>query len=134
MEEEADMGLKKSLGEHAKYVLALGLALTMVCVSSCGGKTETASYEPQNSMYSLSDVVWQDDFNGRSLNMNDWNYEYHEPGWVNNELQKYVDSKKNIKIVEQGGKEYDYVNNETKTQRIIKKENSLIKNINSEKK
>ncbi len=98
MEEEADMGLKKSLGEHAKYVLALGLVLTMVCVSSCGGKTETASYEPQNSMYSLSDVVWQDDFNGRSLNMNDWNYEYHEPGWVNNELQKYVDSKKNIYV------------------------------------
>ena len=46
----------------------------------------------------------------------------------------YTFLSKNIKIVEQGSKEYDYVNNETKTQRIIKKENSLIKNINSEKK
>ena len=46
----------------------------------------------------------------------------------------YTFLSKNIKIVEQSSKEYDYVNNETKTQRIIKKENSLIKNINSEKK
>ena len=48
--------------------------------------------------YSDADLVWQDDFDGNSLNMNDWNYEYHEPGWVNNELQEYVDSKENIYV------------------------------------
>ena len=41
-------------------------------------------------------LVWEDDFDGTELNMDDWNYEYHEPGWVNNELQEYVDSKENI--------------------------------------
>jgi beta-glucanase (GH16 family) len=43
-------------------------------------------------------VVWEDDFNGTELNTNDWNYEYHAPGWVNNELQQYVDSKDNISV------------------------------------
>ncbi|MBE5875919.1 MAG: glycosyl hydrolase family protein [Lachnospiraceae bacterium] len=41
-------------------------------------------------------LVWMDDFNDAKLNMDDWNYEYHEPGWVNHELQEYVDSEKNI--------------------------------------
>ena len=48
--------------------------------------------------YSESDLVWKDDFDGNSLNLDDWNYEYHEPGWVNNELQEYVDSKENIYV------------------------------------
>jgi hypothetical protein len=41
-------------------------------------------------------LVWEDEFNGNSLNTADWNYEYHEPGWVNQELQKYVDDSQNI--------------------------------------
>ncbi len=90
------MGFVKSVGKYAAVFAAVACVL---CVSSCGGGAkDSAAYEPQNSMYTLDDIVWQDDFNGRSLNMNDWNYEYHEPGWVNNELQKYVDSKKNIYV------------------------------------
>ena len=50
------------------------------------------------SQYTDSDLVWQDDFDGNSLNLDNWNYEYHEPGWVNNELQEYVDSKENIYV------------------------------------
>ena len=56
-----------------------------------------APFFAQNS-YSESDLVWKDDFDGNSLNLDDWNYEYHEPGWVNNELQEYVDSKENIYV------------------------------------
>ncbi|EKQ50387.1 MULTISPECIES: carbohydrate binding domain-containing protein [unclassified Clostridium] len=41
-------------------------------------------------------LIWQDDFNGNELNQNDWSYEKHDPGWVNNELQEYTDSKENI--------------------------------------
>lgn len=47
------------------------------------------------SVYTEKDLVWQDDFNGKKLNMKDWNFEFHEPGWVNAELQSYDDSKKN---------------------------------------
>ena len=41
-------------------------------------------------------LVWQEDFNGNELNQKNWSYEKHDPGWVNNELQEYTDSKENI--------------------------------------
>jgi beta-glucanase (GH16 family) len=40
-------------------------------------------------------LVWEDNFDGTSLNLDDWNVEAHEPGWVNAELQKYVDANEN---------------------------------------
>ncbi len=43
-------------------------------------------------------LVWQDEFNGSSLNTADWNYEIHEPGWVNNELQRYTNSTDNTYV------------------------------------
>ena len=43
-------------------------------------------------------LKWQDDFDGEELNRADWNVELHDPGWVNEELQEYVDSKENIFI------------------------------------
>ena len=43
-------------------------------------------------------LVWEEQFDGESLNMDDWNVETHEPGWVNSELQEYVDSTDNIYI------------------------------------
>ena len=46
-----------------------------------------------NSAYKL---VWEDDFNGNKLNRQDWNVELHDPGWVNQEWQEYVDSEENI--------------------------------------
>lgn len=42
--------------------------------------------------------VWSDEFNGDSLNRADWNVETHEKGWVNNELQEFVDSAENIQV------------------------------------
>lgn len=43
--------------------------------------------------YSLK---WKEEFEDDSLNRQDWNVELHDPGWVNNELQSYVDSNANI--------------------------------------
>ena len=37
--------------------------------------------------YDGYNLRWEDHFNGNSLDMNNWNIEVHEPGWVNNELQ-----------------------------------------------
>ena len=34
-------------------------------------------------------LVWNDEFDGDSLNLDDWNVEEHAPGWVNAELQAY---------------------------------------------
>lgn len=50
----------------------------------------------ETSVYDQYSLIWQDEFNGAELNMEDWNYEFHEPGWVNNELQSYSDSPENI--------------------------------------
>ena len=52
-------------------------------------QTTDLSYEG----YSLK---WEDQLEGESLNRDDWNVELHDPGWVNNELQSYVDSPENI--------------------------------------
>ena len=43
-------------------------------------------------------LIWEDNFDGESLNLEDWNYEPHEPGWVNNELQEYTEDVRNIYV------------------------------------
>ena len=46
---------------------------------------EESGYVPEG--YQLD---WSDEFDGSELNTNDWKFEIHDPGWVNNELQRYV--------------------------------------------
>ncbi|MCF0131178.1 MAG: carbohydrate binding domain-containing protein [Pseudobutyrivibrio sp.] len=60
-----------------------------------GTPSEPGSDKEPDSSYEL---VWQDEFEGTSLNRADWNVELHEAGWVNNELQQYVDSTDNIYV------------------------------------
>lgn len=43
-------------------------------------------------------LKWADNFDGDELNRDDWNVETHDPAWVNEELQAYVDSEKNIYV------------------------------------
>ena len=50
---------------------------------------------PQLEGYTL---LWNDEFNGNSLDETIWNYEPREPGWTNNELQRYTTSEENIFI------------------------------------
>ena len=58
----------------------------------------TLAFAQETSMYTDADLVWQEDFSGKKLNMKDWNFEFHEPGWVNAELQSYDDSSKNTYV------------------------------------
>ncbi|MBR4758822.1 MAG: family 16 glycosylhydrolase [Lachnospiraceae bacterium] len=37
-------------------------------------------------------LIWNDEFDGDSLSKDDWNYEAHPKGWVNNEWQEYIPS------------------------------------------
>lgn len=41
-------------------------------------------------------LVWEEQFQGDTLNPDDWNVELHEPGWVNEEWQEYIHSSENI--------------------------------------
>lgn len=54
-------------------------------------KDESSDSEDED--YSL---LWSDEFSGESLDMEVWNYEPHEPGWTNNELQEYTESEDNV--------------------------------------
>ena len=45
-------------------------------------------------------LMWEEDFDEEELDLSSWNYEYHKPGWVNNELQEYTDSDDNIYLEE----------------------------------
>ena len=42
------------------------------------------------------DLLWNDEFSGGTLDETKWNYEPHEPGWTNEELQEYTTSTDNV--------------------------------------
>ena len=65
-----------------------------------GAQTEEdGDEEVDNSLsYDGYELKWADEFNDSELNRADWNVELHNPGWVNAELQAYVDSTENIYI------------------------------------
>ncbi|MCR5613016.1 family 16 glycosylhydrolase [Treponema sp.] len=52
----------------------------------------------KNSTYTEEDLVWVENFDGDKVNSEDWNFEFHEPGWVNHELQSYGDSAQNTYV------------------------------------
>jgi beta-glucanase (GH16 family) len=49
--------------------------------------TSLNSFSQSKTGYSL---VWEDNFNGSSLDTSNWSNEVARPGWVNNELQRYT--------------------------------------------
>ncbi|WP_024860288.1 family 16 glycosylhydrolase [Ruminococcus flavefaciens] len=48
---------------------------------------------PEIEGYSL---LWNDEFTADALDESKWNYEPHEPGWTNEELQEYTTSTDNV--------------------------------------
>ena len=58
------------------------------------GSQESADYEVMSYVTDEYKLVWADEFNSYEgeLSKDDWNYEAHQVGWVNSELQKYVAS------------------------------------------
>ncbi|MCM1272006.1 MAG: carbohydrate binding domain-containing protein [Clostridium sp.] len=60
--------------------------------------TEEPTTEEPGLSYDGYELKWQDDFESGALNRDDWNVELHEPGWVNQEWQEYVDSEENVYI------------------------------------
>lgn len=54
---------------------------------------ETSAAVPELDGYSL---LWNDEFDGETMDETKWNYEPHQPGWTNNELQEYTTSTDNV--------------------------------------
>jgi len=57
--------------------------------------TDTTGYTTPSS-YPGYHLAWSDEFNGSSLNTNDWNYEQGGTGWGNQELENYTNRTQNV--------------------------------------
>jgi len=59
-----------------------------------GGPEEVTTEDPaaSNPLLEGYHLVWAEEFEGGALADEDWNYEEHEVGWVNHELQEYIPS------------------------------------------
>ena len=71
---------------------------SVTIMSGSGRKSIRVSQAPaEKSAYNAPDgytLVWQDEFDkGSELNGDDWTHEVQKSGWVNNELQNYVNHK-----------------------------------------
>ena len=83
--------------EIAKTILIDGEEVTLKAQITY--RTEQKEEEQTTDLsYEGYNLKWEDQFEGETLNRDDWNVELHDPGWVNNELQSYVDSPENIYI------------------------------------
>ncbi len=82
-------------------LLVVTLTGTMIWMPEFYAKAAETEKNLQTDMSSLISsggyqLKWNDEFDGTELNKSDWNVETHDPGWVNEELQAYVDSEENI--------------------------------------
>ena len=78
--------------------LAAAVALTTVISSDMTAlAAKTKATKIKGSTYTTADLIWEDNFNGNKLNTRYWNYEAHEPGWVNQEWQSYPSQEENEK-------------------------------------
>ena len=80
-----------------KKVLSILLSLLLITeVLPCNvGEVFAKEGEAENmNSENYGSLVWEENFDSKELNRDDWNVELHEVGWVNEELQEYVDSSK----------------------------------------
>ncbi len=81
--------------EVSKKIIVDGKEITLTAKVTYQMKS---AEEGTDLSYDGYELKWEDQFDAASLNRDDWNVELHDPGWVNNELQAYVDSDENIYI------------------------------------
>ncbi|MCM1067790.1 MAG: family 16 glycosylhydrolase [Muribaculaceae bacterium] len=72
----------------ATVTVMAGTARAKVEISQAGKAPEPV--DPTIKVPDGYELVWHDEFDGNSLNTSDWRHEVQGPGWVNNELQTYV--------------------------------------------
>lgn len=94
--------MKKKSNKLQKAALAAGMSVIALCAAAATARYSAVEVQAASSRYQL---VWSDEFNGTSLNTNNWNYNIgnsgtdgNNPGWGNNELQYYTDREENVKV------------------------------------
>ncbi len=87
--------LSKILAIVLTIVMVVAMNSSMVMAKTAKNDAKTAGKAAKQGEYHL---LWSDDFNGKTLDKTKWNYELHDPGWVNNELQSYTKSSENVYV------------------------------------
>lgn len=111
------MNFKKALGFTAAVVMISGIFAGCAKEATPDTTSETSVTKTETPQLNGYNLLWSDEFDGDTLNEENWNRELRDPGWTNNELQEYTDSDDNIfvrdgKLVlkaiktEKDGKEY----------------------------
>ena len=71
------------------------------CNGVCGGNAEYNQCAECDTACSCElgwDMIWNDEFDSESINLNNWNFEVWWPGQVNNEKQAYTSSTNNARL------------------------------------
>lgn len=111
------MNFKKALGFTAAVIMISGIFVGCTKEATPDTTPETSVTKTETPELNGYNLLWSDEFDGDTLNEENWNRELRDPGWTNNELQEYTDSDDNIfvrdgKLVlkaiktEKDGKEY----------------------------
>ena len=103
-------------------ILAASMLLSLSACGKKDEKKETSAETPAQTEAAVPELdgynlLWNDEFDGEKMDQSKWNYEPHEPGWTNNELQEYTTSTDNVFVrdgnlvlkaikTEKDGKEY----------------------------
>ncbi len=98
MNHKEDIHMKKEMkGKLTIYSITTKLLICSAIIVLLGcGHNKVNGLLQDGAVDNGYTLMWEDDFDGDELDLSSWNYEYHEPGWVNNELQEYTDSDDNI--------------------------------------
>jgi beta-glucanase (GH16 family) len=85
------------------HITQLAMALSVATLAGCGGSATETKIDTINPSEPTSDwvMIWEDDFNGDSIDDGKWNFEVDCAGGGNNEKQCYTDNKDNA-FVENG--------------------------------
>mgnify|MGYP000894741422 FL=1 len=92
--EESQNNMTEKKAEVSKTIMVDGKEVTVAAEITY----KVMNKENISLSYDGYELKWEDQFDEDSLNRDSWNVELHDPGWVNNELQAYVDSEENIYV------------------------------------
>ncbi len=82
----------------ARHIASYALGLSAIALTGCGGSTNTdTDLTKVDPSQPVSDwvMVWNDEFDGTSIDANKWRHEVNCAGGGNNEKQCYTDSDEN---------------------------------------
>ena len=74
-----------------RFLLTSSFLTVVFQVAAQTGSLPATTHDPSGFVPEGYELVWNDEFdNGTTLNSSDWTHEMKGKGWVNNELQYYV--------------------------------------------